>query len=122
MPSKRRTKQDAEAMAKPRKHENPTTVDSRVAPMTGNGAANRGGARRVDLSFPLPRSTVVSGASAVTGGTGLTVAIATGNVEPIYIWPCIALTALGMAYDLGRRMIDRRKTDNGSGGTGPTSL
>lgn len=58
----------------------------------------------------------------MTGGTGLTVAIATGNVEPISIWPCIALTALGMAYDLGRRMIDRRKTDHGSGGTGPTSM
>ncbi|MGW7276535.1 hypothetical protein ACWGH5_39330 [Streptomyces sp. NPDC054864] len=115
MPSKRRTKQDAEAMMKPRK--NATADDSALDLPTGNGTAHGGGARRIDLSFPVPRSTVVSGASAVTGGTGLTVAIATGNVEPIYIWPCIALTALGMAYDLCRRMIDRRNTDKRSGGT-----
>ncbi|MFF6814487.1 hypothetical protein ACFZAG_32065 [Streptomyces sp. NPDC012403] len=56
------------------------------------------------MSFAVPR---ITGLSAVGGGGGLIVAVATGNVEPIYVWPCVVLVGLGMAYDLGRRVLAR---------------
>ncbi|MFI8876832.1 hypothetical protein [Streptomyces sp. NPDC055243] len=126
MPSKRRAKQDAEAMAQPDKCHLPAHVAGPTTTLLrgdGMGGATGGGAgaRRVEVSFPAPRSTIISGGSAVTGGTGLTVAIATGNVEPVYVWPCIVLIALGMAYDLGRRVIDRWKNDKDSRQAAPAN-
>ncbi|MFG2351813.1 hypothetical protein [Streptomyces phaeochromogenes] len=128
MPSKRRTEKDAKAKKKrkPKPGRSSVTVQAAAATRAleshppvekliaqnrmSSNTANENVSRRVSLSFSIPRSTVISGASAVTGGAGLTVAIATGNVEPVFVWPCIALTALGMAYDLGRCLVDRRES------------
>ncbi|MFD9584868.1 hypothetical protein ACFWBM_09335 [Streptomyces sp. NPDC059980] len=104
-----RTKKDAQTI-KDQKPGKRSSRPERAQPLPGRrkehdpGATTSPGERRVNVSFAIPR---ITGLSAVGGGSGLIVAVATGNVEPVYVWPCVALAGLGMAYDLGRRVLAR---------------
>lgn len=111
MPSKRRTKRDAKAKDVPKKgpksQESPKPPVENPAPQTDGADSVDGASRRVNLSFAPPKSTVISGTVATAGTGGLVGAIATGNVEPQYVWPCIVLVTVSMGYDLTRRVVDR---------------
>ena len=60
-----------------------------------------------DSVLTRPDTTSLPGIATTGGGTGLLISFVTGDVEPTYVWPCIALAALGMAYDLARRALDQ---------------
>nr|WP_107908936.1 hypothetical protein [Streptomyces chartreusis] len=71
-----------------------------------NGLARRGWRQR-QITFwtpPIPPATGI-GLSAGSGWFGL--ALATENVEPGFVWPSVVLIGMGMAYDLGRRALDK---------------
>lgn len=110
MHPQRRTKTDARTTRS--KNSDVRSPHPRTAPPQANALSSRGsapdavatGERQVNLSLPVPR---ITGVSAVGAGSGLIVAVATGNVEPVYVWPCVALAGLGMAYDLARRLLAR---------------
>jgi len=61
--------------------------------------------RRINISLPIPR---ITGLTAVSSGA-LLIEIARGDIPPAYIWPSIALAALGAAYDLARRALDQHQ-------------
>jgi hypothetical protein len=105
MHPQRRTKTDAKAIKVKKTGElHAPTAPSRSKDASGAPDVGQTGERRMNVSFAVPR---ITGVSAVGAGSGLIVAVATGNVEPVYVWPCVALAGLGMAYDLGRRILTR---------------
>ncbi|MEV3915206.1 hypothetical protein [Streptomyces canus] len=63
--------------------------------------------RPVQLMVGGPGTTSLPGIATTGGGAGLLISFVTGDVEPTYVWPCVALAALGMAYDLARRALDQ---------------
>ncbi|WP_180686814.1 hypothetical protein [Streptomyces gossypiisoli] len=56
----------------------------------------------------MPRRAALTGIATTGAGTGLLISFVAGNVETAYVWPCVALAALGMTYDLARRALDQR--------------
>ncbi|WP_420031395.1 hypothetical protein ACN2WE_00265 [Streptomyces sp. cg28] len=82
--------------------------DERVA--GGDDVENSGQPRRWRrVGLPVPPASAVTTVSAVGGGTGLTAAIVTGQVQPGIVWPTVTLTVAGMAYDLIRQAILRNR-------------
>lgn len=63
--------------------------------------------RRVGV--PVPPVSVISTVSTVSGGSGLAIAIATGQVQPGVIWPTVTLVIAGMAYDIARQALHRNR-------------
>lgn len=61
---------------------------------------------RINFSVPIPRA---SGFTALSSGA-LLIEIARGDIPTSYVWPCVALAALGATYDLARRALDRHHT------------
>ncbi|MEU8458689.1 hypothetical protein [Streptomyces griseoaurantiacus] len=43
----------------------------------------------------------------MSGGSGLTIAIITGQVQPCVVWPTVTLVIAGMAYDVACRALHR---------------
>lgn len=63
--------------------------------------------RHITITTPLPRLSGIATATTATSATGLLYAFVTGNVQPVYVWPCVTLAGFGMLYDLGHRALDR---------------
>ncbi|MFF9378830.1 hypothetical protein ACF1BB_30450 [Streptomyces griseoluteus] len=43
----------------------------------------------------------------MSGGSGLTAAIITGQVQASVVWPAVTLVIAGMAYDVARQALHR---------------
>lgn len=66
------------------------------------------GWKRKQVAFWIPPIPPATGVGLGTGASWLASALATGNMEPSFVWPSVVFVGMGMAYDLGRRAIDRR--------------
>lgn len=75
---------------------------------SAEGALAKRGWTRKQVAFWTPPIPPATGIGLGTGASWLAVALATENVEPNFVWPSVVLVGLGMAYDLGRRLVDRR--------------
>ncbi|MER5549693.1 hypothetical protein ABT072_46715 [Streptomyces sp. NPDC002589] len=88
----------------------PRTAPRRTGPPDHNPPTHtRNGSdeppRRINFSIPIPR---VSGITALSSSAVL-IEIARGDIPHGYVWPSVALAALGAAYDLGRRALDHHR-------------
>ncbi|MFD3930043.1 hypothetical protein [Streptomyces sp. NPDC058614] len=63
------------------------------------------------MTFWTPPIPPATGIGVGTGTGWFVVALATENVEPSFVWPSVVLIGMGMAYDLGRRVVDSRAAD-----------
>ncbi|MEU9630752.1 hypothetical protein [Streptomyces luteogriseus] len=82
--------------------------DAPAASAESSGYASRGWKKR-QVTFWTPPVPPATGLGVGAGSSWFTVALATENVHPGYVWPSLVFIGMGMAYDLGRRFLDRAR-------------
>ncbi|MDG5808574.1 hypothetical protein P9869_39205 [Streptomyces ossamyceticus] len=75
---------------------------------SADGTLAKRGWKKRQLTFWTPPIPPATGIGVGAGSSWFVVALATENVEPSFVWPSVVLVGMGMAYDLGRRVVDRR--------------
>ncbi|WP_233644616.1 hypothetical protein [Streptomyces sp. BSE6.1] len=116
MPSQRRTKKSKNAGRKQddfREQHEP--VDREHDPADGEQRVDEHRHGDIDgqpqrwrrVGVPVPPASVISTVSALSGGSGLTAAIITGQVQASVVWPAVTLVIAGMVYDVARQALHR---------------